>query len=188
MKHLFEKLYLPNRRPRTYETQEELLDAAKGYFEFCAGNPLQSEKLFQYRGEVTREPINHARTMSLKSLLVWLDIRSITWANWTRPGHVDFREDLAGACELLEHVLEDYILTHAAAGLTDSAIAIRQLGLRDDSNVTFDGRIADREMTKEELEAEMDRRGIPRSAFDYMLSVMTGDVGLPPEVDEVDEG
>ncbi len=172
-RHLFEALLAKARDrapgpPDTFNSHEELLEAAAAYFEFVRDNDMEGEKIFQYQGEVIRATTYRPRNLSLRSLCAWLGIGVPAWKNWQNASHTDYRPDLAPTCQLLEAAIDDYVLTHASAELINPTIATRQLGLRDHiETVNHAPAAARKELTEEELVDELKARGLPTSIFTF---------------------
>lgn len=152
----------PVGRPRTFATPAELWEACKRYFRFVIENPMQDEKIFCSQGEVTRAPVYKPRTMTRRSMLVFINVAPNTWGGWRGSGP-NSRPDLHEVIRAVENAIEEWVLSHASAGMMDPTIASRLLGLAERQIQTIDAVVyEDRtELTLEEMREEMERRGLP---------------------------
>lgn len=116
--------------PRKYETAEALWDACVEYFEHCEANPLQEQKLFAYEGSVTKETVSKMRCMTIGGLCLWLGITRETWGKYRK------RHDLSDTCSMAHEIIYEQKFTGAAAGMLNSNIIARDLGLSDKKELT----------------------------------------------------
>ena len=110
----------------TQFTPENLIPAFCEYISWCEDNPLNSSVLTSYQGESTLNDVPKMRMPTLSGLCVWLGIHRDSWGAWRRG---DQRLELKASVEWCESILYDAKITGAAAGLLDSKIIVRELGL-----------------------------------------------------------
>lgn len=116
-------------RKPIFETPEQLWDACEQYFQWVEDNPLKEEKVFPFKGQVTRAEVSKMRAMTLTGLQNFLDIAESTWAaHRVREG---FEETVAR----VERIIYDQKFTGAAADLLNANIIARDLGLKDQRQV-----------------------------------------------------
>jgi len=110
--------------------------ACEEYFQYVVDNPLQEDKAFAYEGHAFNHDVSKMRTMSIEGLCVFLGIVRNTWKGYAE------KDDFLTVCEYVEHVMYDYKLTGASAGLLNPSIVQRDLGLKDKSetDITSGGR------------------------------------------------
>jgi hypothetical protein len=103
---------------------EALWKACVKYFEWVEDNPLLKMQLVTWKGLTTQVPVPRPRPMTKGCLCLFLRIQRSTWNAWKRD-----RPDLASTIERVESVIWDWQFMHAAAGLLDAGMVIRQLRL-----------------------------------------------------------
>lgn len=112
-------------KPMRFQTPKDLLDACIEYLTWLESNPLIEEKAFAYQGEVTIARLNKMRMPTFEGLYVFLGIAQETWSNYRK------RKQYAPVVEHVTSIIRDTKLTGAAAGLLDSGLIIRDLGLAE---------------------------------------------------------
>lgn len=113
---------------------EHLWMSCVEYFEWVEENSLAEEKGFAFQGAVTRETFSRIRAMTITGLCVFLDISRSTWDEWRKS-----RPDLSDVITRVEAVIWEQKFTGAAAGLLDTNIIARELGLADKQEHTGAG-------------------------------------------------
>ena len=103
---------------------ESLWKACVEYFDWVDDNPLYEDQLFTFQGRVSHVPRRRVRAMTKSDLCRFLGIERCTWNNWRRK-----RPDLLEVLERAEDVIWIWQFQHAAAGLLDAGMVIRQLRL-----------------------------------------------------------
>jgi DNA-packaging protein gp3 len=101
---------------------ESLWKACVEYFEWVEDNPLVEMRLVTWKGRTTQVPLHRVRAMTKGDLCRSLGIACTTWRSWKRD-----RSDLSETIERVESVIWSWQFDHAAAGLLDAAMVIRQL-------------------------------------------------------------
>jgi hypothetical protein len=145
------------RNPK-YADPETLRDAIEQYFEWNDANPLYEAKLVSFQGVSTLESVPKLRAMTIAALCMYIGINRDTWDEWKRS-RPDFSEVMTWA----EDAIYQQKFTGASADLLNANIIARDLGLADKRDLSSkDGSMSpNRQLTAEELAAEMERRGIP---------------------------
>ena len=111
-----------------FSNPEQLWDACCEYFEWVEANPLYEDKIGFYEGSASHEPVEKMRAMTLSGLCFFLRVSCECWAKWRKE-----RPDLVGVIQEAEQVIRDQKFSGAAAGLLNSNIIARDLGLTDKS-------------------------------------------------------
>lgn len=111
---------------KKFENSDELWETACGYFQWNVDNPLEETKLFAYEGDVTSAIMPKVRAMSVRGLCLYLGVSLQSWYDWRKT-----RADLAEAIERIEDVIYTQKFENASAGLLNSNIISRDLGLVD---------------------------------------------------------
>lgn len=112
-------------RKLIWENPEELWDACTQYFEWVEQNPLWEIKPFNNQGEIVEAPIAKMRAMTIGGLCIFLGVARNTWDEYRK------RKDFLGVVRQAEEVIRDQKFTGASAGLLNSNIIARDLGLAD---------------------------------------------------------
>lgn len=111
--------------PPIFETGEDLWNAALGYFQWNAENPIKEVKVFHHRGRITEHTVDKVRVMTLGALFIYLDIHQSTWKAWrTNPR-------LAHTVAKIESIIRTHKIEAAAADLVNGAFIARLMGLKD---------------------------------------------------------
>jgi hypothetical protein len=103
---------------------ESLWEACVQYFDWVNEHPLYAVQLVTYKGRTTQVPVRKVRAMTKGDLCRFLGIQRRTWNGWKRD-----RPDLELTVEKAEDVIWIWQFEHAAVGLLDAGVVIRQLGL-----------------------------------------------------------
>lgn len=120
-------------RKPIWENPEEMLQACIEYFEWVEENPLWETKPMSVNGEVYNAPIAKMRAMTLEGLSIFLGIGRSTWGDYKT------KEDFSEVVELVENTIRTQKFEGSAAGLLNSNIIARDLGLKDNSDVNLGG-------------------------------------------------
>lgn len=111
-------------RNPVFESPEDLWKACCEYFEWANSNPLYSDTLVTFQGKAEHEPVAHLRAFTLKALCLHVGIKYETWRAW-RNTRLDLKDVMTDA----ENVIHVQKFEGAAAGLLNSALISRDLGL-----------------------------------------------------------
>lgn len=112
-------------------TPTTLWKACCEYFEWVEQNPFFEEKIFCSYGEIVKGHIEHPRPKTIEGLTVFLGIQQSTWAEWKKPAN-----ELSGVAQEVDRLMREDKFSGAAAGIYNSNIIARDLGLRDNQDHT----------------------------------------------------
>ena len=112
-------------RKPIFQKPEDLFDACSQYFEWVEENPLHESKAFAYEGKVVVKALPKMRAMTMQGLCRYIGIGTRTWADYRD------REDFSQVIKEVEEILYDQKFSGAAAGLLNSNIIARDLGLKE---------------------------------------------------------
>ncbi len=116
-----------------FKKPEQLWDACCEYFEWVEANPLQETQYKQANGEPVPVIIPKMRAMTLDGLCIFLGISSQTWRDYRT------RKAFSQAAGRVELVISHQKFIGAAAGLLNSNIIARDLGLKDVKGIVHSG-------------------------------------------------
>lgn len=133
MDYLFDSLL--DGRPPVFDTPQEFLMAAVRYFRWIENHPLQEEKIFQYQGEIIRDEQSKMRPYTKQGLASFLRIPVSRLDSY--KGRQD--PEWAEAVEMVEQIMYEQKFSGAAAGLLNSQIISRDLGLAEKSELSGPG-------------------------------------------------
>lgn len=140
-------------RPFAYDPKE-LWERCCQYFDWLEEHPLQEEKAFMYQGEVIHADERKMRAPTVQGLTAFLGVHRGTWARWKESPHPGIREVVQRA----DDIMHDYKFTGAAAGLLNSALIMRDLGLREGVDHTSDGKqMGSVQVTEEAMRAVLEK-------------------------------
>ncbi len=103
------------------------------YFEWIEANPLKEMQLFAYQGIVIEKEVPKMHAMTYEGLYLFLDISHVTWLNYKK------KDDYITIIHAIENIIYEQKFTGAAATLLNPNIIARDLGLRDNKDITTDG-------------------------------------------------
>lgn len=116
-------------------TPNELLRKAIAYFEWAESHPLKEEKVFNDKGNIVRAYVDKARAFTKSAMCQHMGISASAFERYKRLEGADWKD----AVEIIEDVISNQKFEHAAAGLLNANIIIRDLGLTDKQEVTGKG-------------------------------------------------
>ena len=116
-------------RKPIFATPDDLWNAACEYFEWVHDNPLEESKAFAYEGIVTLEDLPKMRAMTIQGLCFFIDLSDDAWAEYCK------RDDFIGICDNIKRVIFTQKFEGASAGLLNSSIIARELGLADKKEI-----------------------------------------------------
>lgn len=117
-------------RKPIYETPEQLWDASLQYFQWVEDNPLS--KSIIYQGEVTgSEDIRRPMTIEGYTLFIGLGQQALK--------NYEMKEDFVGVITAAREVIRQQKLEGAMIGAYNASIVARDLGLKDNQDVTSGG-------------------------------------------------
>ena len=112
-----------------FKNPDDLWDACCQYFDYVHENPLLEDKAFAFQGVVKHEPVAKMQAMTLRGLLLYLDITRPTWADYKE------KEGFSYVTTRAEDVIYHQKFTGAAADLLNANIIARDLGLQEKQHV-----------------------------------------------------
>ncbi len=128
----FWKLRSKHGRDKIFSSPEVLWESACEYFEWCEDNPLIE---VDFKGKDADEVrIPKMRAFTWQGLELFLDIGSFKEYK-SNPEYKDFSNVISH----IEKIMYNQKFTGAAAGLLNPNIIARDLGLRDNSDITSAG-------------------------------------------------
>ena len=127
----FWELRATHGRGKVFTDPEELWKLTCGYFEWASKNTLKEEKVF---GTGKRMKVNHPRAFTLRALCFYLGITEQSWNNYHKA------ELFSDIIEAINQVIYTQKFEGAAAGFFNANIIARDLGLKDATDVTTDGK------------------------------------------------
>lgn len=117
---------------RIFETPEDLRAAVLSYFDWNDTHPLADHKVVHHQGTLIPITTPKMRAMSKAALCLHIGINRSTWTNYgKREGYEDI---VLGANE----AIYTQKFEGACADLLNSSIIVRDLGLKDRTDVTSD--------------------------------------------------
>lgn len=135
----FWKLRSKHGREKLFATPELLWEAAEEYFQWVEDNPLYETKPFSYMGMVTLEQVPLMRAMTLSQLCFYLGCNEAYFRNF-KAQLPDGEEDFNTVISQIETFIYNQKFQGASANLLNANIIARDLGLRDQSDVTSNGK------------------------------------------------
>ena len=132
---MFERAMKKLGAPRKYETPEELMADVVEHFAEMENSYIEEDVLFHANGIVTRENKRHKRVLTLGKLFLHLGINGTTWNHWRHN-----RPDLVPVIEQAEQMIRENKFEGASAGIFNSLIIARDLGLRDATSTEITGK------------------------------------------------
>lgn len=135
---------------KRFEDPEDLLRSAFAYFAWIDDHPLKEAQLFHYKGAISEGQLNKMRPYTINGLAVFLGL-AVSSLHLYRKDPV-----LKEAMEYIENVIYTQKFEGAAAGLLNSGLIARDLGLADKAEITGanGGPIETKELSARELLAQ----------------------------------
>lgn len=118
--------------PRIFLQASEFKKAASEYFRWVDDHPLQEEQVFQHKGCIVRADKAKMRSFTKQGLASYLGIPVSRLESYKQRKDPEWRE----AMELIEQVIYEQKFSGAAAGLLNSSIIGRDLGLADKTELS----------------------------------------------------
>lgn len=118
------------RKPAIYLTPKDFLAAVADYFQWCEDHPLLESKTFCYKGDIVEHDEPRMRPFTKKGLCTHLGIPSSRLATYSKRG-----PEWEDAMEMVEQAIYTQKFEGAAAGLLNSTIIIRDLGLAEKQEI-----------------------------------------------------
>lgn len=141
MKNEFWKFRSKHGRDRLFETADLLWEEACKYFQWTIDNPLYETKGFAFQGFITKEEFPLMRAMTLDGLCFYLNCSRSWWHLFKGNLVPGFDDDFILVMEAIEKVVYRQKFEGAAAGLLNTNIIARDLGLTDKTETKIEGGI-----------------------------------------------
>lgn len=123
------------RRNTTFLTPLDFLEAAVSYFEWAENTPLQQEEIKVVDKEVVRVNLNKVKAFSKTGLAQYLGMPVSRLDSYKHRKDPSWGEVVA----LIEETIYNQKFENAAAGLLNSSLISRELGLSDKQEITGGG-------------------------------------------------
>lgn len=120
-------------RDPIFSSPEQMWDDCCDYFKWTEDNPLLEEKAAQFQGVFVKDTIEKMRAMTIGGLCVYLGIGKTTWDDYKK------KEGFPCIINEVEEIIRAQKFSGAAADLLNANIIARDLGLRDNKDVTSNG-------------------------------------------------
>lgn len=118
-------------RPMLFNTPEELWEAACAYFKWADENPIGNPKFVNSGGESTVDYLPIPRPYTMEALCLHMGTSSQCLDNYAK------KEEFFGIVKKIKDTVRSQKLEGAAAGMYNANIIARDLGLRDNQDVTM---------------------------------------------------
>jgi len=112
---------------------DQLWEASREYFAWCEEHPLWEAKVVSYKGDASIVPLKKMRAMTMTSLLNFLDISADTWEGLRK------KPEFLPTVTRVESVIHDQKLQGGLADLLNANVVVRDLKLKDHSEVSNTG-------------------------------------------------
>lgn len=134
MSKLYEQVkFTSEGRPRAFDTPDEMWGKAIEYFKWCEENTILEKKMFHNQGEVVKADSPHMRAMTQAGLCAFLNIGVSTWHDYKK------KSEYSEVTQAVEQVMYEQKFTGAAAGMLNSNIIARDLGLAEKTETELSG-------------------------------------------------
>lgn len=127
----FWKLRTKHGKDAIFSTPEILWEAACEYFEHCEQNPLTEQNWVGRDGEEVHK--KHMRPFTQAGLCIYLGISEQAFRD------MKVRNDYVEVCNIISQIIKNQKFEGAAVGLFNANIIARDLGLKDNQDVTTNG-------------------------------------------------
>lgn len=132
----FWKLQSKHGRDTLFHSPDKLVNAAQEYFEWCDKHPLYRQEAVKSGSECGRIiDIPIRRPYSLSGLCTYLQCSQSYFYQYKKKCNEEFRE----AIETVENIIETQQFEGAVAGIFNTSIIARKLGLREQTDITSNG-------------------------------------------------
>lgn len=129
-------------------TPGSLWEKAREYFQWVEDNPLKEEKVFS---SGKRLSINRIRAMTITGFCVFAGIDRSMYASFLRD------EAYSTVTARIADVIYTQKFEAAAAGLLETSIVSRELGLREQTDITTNGKNLHIEVIDKETKSEIEK-------------------------------
>lgn len=122
-------------RDALFSDPEKLLQAAEEYFQWVEQNPLKEQKAF---GTGIIMSMNRMRPYTLGGLCLYLGATKAWWRQFKTSKTFKENDDFSTVVTHIEQIIYTQKFEGAAAGLLNSAIIAKDLGLVDKRELTHE--------------------------------------------------
>jgi len=129
-------------------TPDSLWEKAREYFQWVEDNPLKEQKVFSSGKRLT---VNRLRAMTVTGFCVFAGIDRDVYASFLRD------EAYGTATSRIADVIYTQKFEAAAAGLLETSIVSRELGLREQTDITSNGKNLHIEVIDKETKSEIEK-------------------------------
>jgi hypothetical protein len=119
--------------PRIFENPEEMWKQASDYFDWISENPLYEVKVTHFQGDPVEMTSPKMRAMTIESLVLFIGVSRSAWGDYRK------REEFVETVERIENIIYIQKLEGSAASLLNPLIIMRELGLKEHTDITSGG-------------------------------------------------
>lgn len=120
-----------------FSDPEKLWEAATEYFEWCDANPLIE---IDFKGkDATEVHMPKMRAYTITGLCLYLDCNTVYFNHFKTTETYNSNKDFGKVLTRIEETIYNQKFTGAAAGFLNPSIIARDLGLRDNVDMTSKG-------------------------------------------------
>lgn len=140
-------------RSKIFSSPKQLWDASCEYFQWVDDNPLG--KAIVYQGVASLLPEDLMRAMTLKGLCIFLGVNSVYFNQFESALDLEEKQgkDFSKVIRDIKDIIEVQKFEGASAGLLNANIIARDLGLKDNQDITSKGEKIDVSWTVEFVNA-----------------------------------
>lgn len=136
-----------NRESESEYTPEDLWMKAIEYFRWSEDNPLKEEKVFSSGKKVS---INKMRAMSITGFCVFANLSKTQFEQYSND------EKYSETVLRIKDIIYMQKFEGAAAGLLETTFVAREMGLRDQTDITTNGKDIHIEVIDQETKKQLD--------------------------------
>lgn len=125
-------------RHKLFTSPDILWAAAVEYFEWVDANPLIEHKVTQFQGNPVEMQEPKMRAMTINGFCLFLGINISTYKNYKAN---DNYKDYFSVMETIDETIRDQKFSGAAAGLLNTNIIARDLGLKESTTNEHTGSV-----------------------------------------------
>lgn len=144
-------------RNALFSCHELLWESACEYFEWCNTNPIKTTKTNENLQGANTEIKEFQRPFTKQGLFFYLECSD----DWLRNFKKSCSDDFLRVIKAIEQTIENQQIEHAMVGVFNSNLVARIQGIKDQSDVTTNGKEINRPLTAEEakkLADELDNK------------------------------
>lgn len=139
----FWKIRSKHGRDKIFATPEILENAAIEYFEWVDSTPLLEDTAFHFQGTVVHDNIEKKRPYTIHALCLYLGVDSKFFSQFEK-GLLEkddkISKDFYAVCTRIRETIYNQKFEGASSGFFNANIIARDLHLRDNTDVTTDGK------------------------------------------------